>query len=348
MIPRPTTGALRALQALAAGLALLLLALAPAAAREVTDATGRSVTVPDHPARVFAAGPPAAVLLYALAPETMIGWVRKPTERDRAFLLPETRDLPELGRLTGRGGTVNLEVLLKEKPDLIIDIGEVNGTYRDLAEQVQTQTGIPYVLVDGRFANTPAAIRQLADILNVAPRGEELAAYAEDTLAMVDRVLDGVPEGERPRVYLARGPEGLESAARGSINAEIIERAGGINVTGGPSSGVVTASPEQILVWAPDTIVTLDRDFARGVATMPAWARVPAVAQGRVFLAPDTPFGFIDGPPSVNRLIGLHWLMHRFYPDRAEGDLAAEVARFYGLFYHVTPGDAAVADLLGG
>ncbi|MDO5706331.1 MAG: iron ABC transporter substrate-binding protein [Paracoccus sp. (in: a-proteobacteria)] len=325
----------------------LLLSLVPAVARDFTDATGRTVTIPDDPARVFAAGPPAAVLLYALAPDKMIGWSRAPSDADKAFLTPETAALPELGRLTGRGGTVNLEVLLTHKPDLILDFGTVTDSYRDLARQVQEQTGIPYVLVDGSFANTPAAIRQMADALGVAPRGEELASYAEETLAMVDRVLAQVPDDARPHVYLARGPEGLESAAKGAINAEIIERAGAVNVAEGPANGLITASPEQILTWAPDTIVTIDRTFAQGVAAMPAWAHVPAVEQGRVFVAPGTPFGFIDAPPSVNRLVGLHWLMHRFYPDHAEGDLDAEVARFYGLFYHVTPDEAAIAGLLG-
>jgi len=327
--------------------ALLLLSAMPSSAREITDATGRRVTIPDAPARVFAAGPPASVLLYAVAPEKMIGWVRPPKERDLPFLTPEVAALPELGRLTGKGGTLNLEVLLAAKPDLIVDFGTVNETYIDLANQVQAQTGIPYVLIDGSFANTPAAIRQLADVLGVSPRGEELAAYAEETFALVDATLAKVPADARPRIYLARGPEGLESAAKGAINAEILERAGAINVTEGPQSGLVTTSPEQILAWNPDTIVTIDREFATTVASRPEWSKVAAVAEGRVFLAPDTPFGFIDSPPSINRLIGLHWALHRLYPEAATGDLKAEVARFYGLFYHVTPDETAVARLLG-
>lgn len=346
VLPRPTPAA-RWLAAFLALTAALLLSLMPAAAREVTDATGRTVTVPDQPARVFAAGPPAAVLLHALAPEKMIGWVRAPSEQDRAFLTPEAGALPELGRLTGRGGTLNLEVLLAAEPDMVIDFGTVTDTYRDLAESVQSQTGIPYVLVDGSFANTPAAIRQLAEVLGVPERGETLAAYAEETFALVDETLAGVPAEARPQVYLARGSEGLESAARGSINAEIIERAGGTNVVTGPESGLVTTSSEQILAWAPDTIVTIDRDFAAEVGSRPEWAAVPAVAEGRVFLAPGSPFGFIDAPPSVNRLIGLRWLMHRFYPDQAEGDIAEEVADFHELFYHVRPDADAVATLLG-
>ncbi len=336
----------RALMAVLAACALLVLAFA-AQARDVVDATGRTVTLPDAPERVFASGPPAAVLLYALKPEAMIGWVTAPRAADLPYLLDEVEALPELGRLTGRGDTLNLEVLLAARPDLIVDFGTVNDTYLSLAAKVQEQTGVPYVLIDGSFANTPAAIRLMAEILGVPERGETLAAYAEETLAMVDRVLAAVPEDQRPRVYLARGPEGLESAARGSINAEIIERAGGVNVTEGPRSGLVTTSPEQVLVWAPDTIVTISRPFAEGVAGLPGWADVPAVAQGRVMLAPGSPFGFIDSPPSVNRLVGLHWLMHGFYPEAAEGDLKAEVARFYDLFYHVQLDEAQVTELLG-
>jgi len=56
-------------------LGLLALALAPPAAAErmVTDSAGREVAVPERIERVFAAGPPASILLYVLAPDRMIG-----------------------------------------------------------------------------------------------------------------------------------------------------------------------------------------------------------------------------------------------------------------------------------
>ncbi len=53
---------------------LLLVAPRPALAeRGVTDSAGRSVRLPDRVARVFAAGPPASVLVYALAPGKLLG-----------------------------------------------------------------------------------------------------------------------------------------------------------------------------------------------------------------------------------------------------------------------------------
>lgn len=331
-------------------LLLLICSTAPAEAREVTDSAGRQVTIPASIARVFAAGPPASIMLYALAPEKMTGWVRPPREAERPFLMPSVRDLPELGRLTGRGDTLNLERLLAAKPDIVIDFGTINDTYRSLADRVQGQTGIPYLLIDGRFANTAGALRLLGDILGVSERGETLAKAAEAIFAEVDAVLAKVPAGKRPRVYLARGPEGLETGSRGSINTEIIERVGGVNVVEGlrEKGGLVNASLEQLIAWAPDTIITLDRSFRQEVKTKPAWQPVPAVAADRVFLAPNLPFGFVDSPPSVNRLIGLTWLLHTLYPTEAPGQLRDKVRSFYKLFYQVELSDGDLDRLLGG
>src|SRR5262249_45034689 len=151
--------------------------------------------------------------------------------------------------------------------------------YISLADRVQQQTGIPYLLIDGRFENTPAALRLLGGILGVPDRGEALAKAAEQIFADVDRTVAQVPADKRPKAYLARGPEGLESGSRGSINTEIIERVGAVNVVQGlrDKGGLVDASVEQVIAWAPDTIITLDRRFRQAVFASPDWRPVPAV-----------------------------------------------------------------------
>lgn len=123
-------------------LMLALLAL-PAQARTVVDSAGRSVEIPDEVDTVFAAGPPAAILLYIVKPEAMTGWPRALRPDEREFIAEPYRDLPETGRLTGRGGEANLERVLQIQPDLILDFGSVRDTYVDLANRVQDQTGIP-------------------------------------------------------------------------------------------------------------------------------------------------------------------------------------------------------------
>ena len=172
---------------------------------------------------------------------------------------------------------------------------------------MQAQTGIPYILIDGRFENTPEALRLIGEVLGEAERGAALAREVEETFARIDGILAEVPEGERPRTYLARGPGGLETGMKGSINTEIIERAGGRNVAddGGATRGLVQASPEQLIVADPEVIVTWDRNFWDRVWGDPLWAGIEAVREGRVYLSPTAPFGWIDRPPSLNRMMGL-------------------------------------------
>src|SRR5437660_12870778 len=119
------------------GLSAALVAPRSARAASVTDGAGRSVPVPARVARVFPAGPPAAILLYTLAPELLIGWPRANRPEECAYMLPEICTRPEVGRITGRGNTANLETVLALKPDLIVDIGSTSPTFISLAERVQ-------------------------------------------------------------------------------------------------------------------------------------------------------------------------------------------------------------------
>src|SRR5215813_9092752 len=216
-------------RALLAASAILL--VPPAArAESVTDAAGRAVKIPETVTRVFPAGPPAAIMLYTLAPELLLGWPRANRTEECAFLLPDICARPEVGRLTGRGNTANLESVLALKPDLILDVGSTAPTFVSLAARVQEQTGIPYALLDGRFEVMPATYRLLGKL--TGRDAEPLAAYAEETLTKIQARVNRIPDNERPRVYYARGPRGLETGLGGSINVETIEYLGARNVAG--------------------------------------------------------------------------------------------------------------------
>jgi len=332
---------------LIAGASAALLAPRGAGAVTVTDGAGRAVPVPARVERVFPAGPPAAILLYTLAPELLIGWPRANRPEELEYLLPDVGSRPEVGRITGRGNTANLEVVLALKPDLILDVGSVNPTYVSLADRVQQQTGIPYALLDGRFEGIPQAYRTLGALIGRLGEGEELARSAADTIATITQRAAAIAPERRPRVYYARGPRGLETGLGGSINVETIELLAR-NVAGATRGGLANVSIEQVLLWDPDVIVTIDQDFAAEVRGDPAWAPVAAVRAGRVHLSPKLPFGWVDFPPCVNRLIGLWWLAKILYPDLFPEDLRALTRDFYARFYHVTVSDAQIDRVLAG
>lgn len=177
-----------------------LLTLMPLAvqAKPFTDAAGRTVELPDHIGKVLAAGPPASVLVYAIAPEKLAGWVREPKEDEKPYLMEAVRGLPTYGRLTGKGGTANIEAVLAAKPDVIIDVGTVDATYASLADKVQSQTGIPYVLIDGSFGKSAETLRSLGAMLGAEERAGKLADYADETLKELGETIAAVPADERP------------------------------------------------------------------------------------------------------------------------------------------------------
>ena len=321
------------------------------ASRTITDSAKRTVTLPDRIGRVFAAGSPASAALYVMKPDAMVGWIRAPRGEERPYITPAQRDLPALGQLTGRGDTANVEVVLQAKPDLVLDFGSVRDTFVSLANSVQERTGVPYVLIDGRFDATVTGFRLLGGVLGVPERGEALARHTETLFARLESTLASIPTEQRPRVYLARGSEGLETGLKGSINTEIIERAGGRNVaeSGDARRGIVNVSPEQLLLWNPEIIVTWDRNFHARIqkGDDSLWKGIKAVRDGRVYLAPTAPFGWIDGPPSVNRLIGLPWLANAFHGERFAFDIRNDTRAFYKLFYHVDISDADLQTLVG-
>jgi iron complex transport system substrate-binding protein len=339
----------RDLFGLSAG-AFVGLAFAPplAEARPFTDSADRRVVVPDEVRRVFPAGPPASVILYMAAPEKMLGWTRAPSPEARVFLPARYAELPELGRLTGRGNTVNLENVVRLTPDQVLDVGDTSPTYVSLADRVQEQTHVPVVLIGGRLADTAETLRKVGFLLGVSERAEMLAHYAEGVLADVRNGTAKIPPEGRPSVYVARGPRGLETAVAGSIGSEVVDFVGARNVAGKDTAPrtIVDVSPEQILAWQPDVILTVDRRFHAAIRTEPVWHEVKAVQAGNIHFVPDLPFSWLDNPPAPNRLIGLLWLGKLLYPASFPQDIRAEARRFYALFYQQEPSDAQLDSAL--
>ncbi|MBB6262071.1 iron complex transport system substrate-binding protein [Paenochrobactrum gallinarii] len=316
-------------------------------ARTFTDSAGRKVELPDTVNSVLAAGPPASVLIYTVAPEKLAGWVREPGAKDKEYLLKAVADLPTYGRLTGKGGTANIEAALAAKPDFILDVGTISDTYISLADKVQEQTGIPYILIDGSFDKTADVFKLMGELLGTEERAQQLADYATKTIDGLNTKLGAIAPENRPAVYYGRGGDGLETGMDGSINLEILNFVGGKNVAAVTGKGGLTnVSLEQVLTWNPQIILGSDEKFVAAVKTDPLWKEVNAVQNGLVFRTPMRPFGWFDTPPSVNRLIGVRWLEQILYPDSFEGDLRAETRDFYKLFYQVDLSDAQVDALL--
>jgi iron complex transport system substrate-binding protein len=319
--------------------------LSPARAADFTDSLGRTVTLPDRISRVLAAGPPAAVALYTVAPEKMIGWARPLTDEQKPFIAERFRDVPVAGRITGREADIGSDAIRKLEPDLIIDIGDLKPHYRDLADKIQNETGIPYVVLDGSLDQIPQLYIQLGQLLDARLRGDLLALQSSSIL---ETAAAHKSSALRPgRIYYAQSRDTPVMGGMAGIDPAIVSALGAVMFKGEHSAGGHgNVTPGQIAQFNPDVIIASTAAVARQLAADPAWHSVPAVAAGRLHAAPRLPFGWLGAPASVNRLIGLEWLASLLYPREPKRDLAADVRAFYRSYYRLDLTDAQLQTLL--
>jgi iron complex transport system substrate-binding protein len=330
-----------------AALLLLLVFPWPGRAAGFVDWAERYVVVPDRIGRVMPANPAADVLVYVLAPDKLIGWSEPLSRGQRAYIPSKFGRLPIVGPLIRPVPAETVQLVARTRPDLIIEAGPVTPEAATRADWVQQQTGVPYIVVDNSIQVTPAALRIISNLLGVSERGEDLGHYADYAIDALRGRLLIAPADERPLVYYGRGPDGLETGFTRSQAMADIDQAGVINVAARLGSGELTrVTRDQIVNWDPAIIIAQDRSFYNALLRSPTWRGLIAVANKRVYLAPDDPFGWIDQPAGVNRIIGLYWLTGLFYPDQYQEDLRTDVRDFYQKFYNVKLNDRQLEALV--
>ena len=118
---------------------------AGAGTRSFTDSVGRTVEVPAEITRIAPSGPLAQMVLFALAPDMFVGVANEWSKDAEQYLDTEYYNLPLVGQLYGGQEAMNLETLAAADPQVIIDVGEPKDSIVEDLDELQAQTGIPYV-----------------------------------------------------------------------------------------------------------------------------------------------------------------------------------------------------------
>lgn len=298
--------------------AFVLVALLPlcgAKAGSFRDSADRTVEVPGKINKIIPAGPPAQVLLYALAPEKLAGLVETFRAQGEAFVPEAYRKLAVIPRLSRSPNQADIQLLRGLGADLIVDYGSVSPNYVASTNKAQSEIGAPAVILDGRLAAVPQTLRRFGTLIGVPERGEKLAALAQRALDKL-APLAHLDQAERMSVYLARGSEGLNAVRPGGLLGEAIELAGGRNAVWSGSGALVKISATEAAELAPDIVIFED------AAALKSPLRAALPAKTKVFLDQPTPFGALDEPPSLNRLIGALQLASILHPDKVPPDPA--------------------------
>jgi iron complex transport system substrate-binding protein len=329
----------------ALAVAVLIGVAAPALASMFTDAAGRRLDLSDNIRRVLPAERNAEVLVYVLAPDKLAGLRQPRSSRGKA---PDAAVRPWAPRFRSGATPAGVAAAARDaRADLIVDAGPVTPERTAFANAVQQQSGIPYVLHDDSFDRMPSVLRTIGTVLGVPARADTLRLFAENAIGGTRGGLLIRPAERRPRVYYGLGPDGLTTPLPGDPAAEAIGEAGGINVAAPLGRSHATRiSRDQLLAWNPDIIIAQYPRFYDTLRRDRFWRRLSAVRNNKVYLEPESPFGWIDDPPGVNRLIGLSWLSALFYPEPTHEELRGMVCEFYDRFYRVRLTNARLNDIL--
>ncbi len=264
----------------------------------VTDAAGRTVTIPSSVTRIIPLGGALRFVTYLQGLDLVAGieaLEKKPLEPGRLYGLAAAdlvKDLPVIGEGGPGGKLPDFEQVIAVRPDLILTVG------LDIAqvETIQQKTGIPVVSLNaGAMAaldlkKTKESLILLGQVINRQERAEALVSFInqlEKDLARRTATLS-----ERPTAYVGaigfRGKHGITSteayyAPLAWVNGNNVADA--INQT-----GHAFIDQEKLLLWNPE-VIFLDAggmekvkdDFLKNPAF---YAMLKAVKAGRVWVIP--------------------------------------------------------------
>jgi iron complex transport system substrate-binding protein len=322
-------------------------------ANSAIDMVGREVKIPPKVQKVFSASPPMTILLYSLAPETMIGVNYRFFDIEKEFMLKDVAELPILGSFYSASNQANLEKVLALSPDIVFmwDIMRKNGAYfEDALEKFDIPTAY---IAQNTIPEMLDALKIMGIFLKKEKRAEKLVAYAKNNLQRVKQSVDNLENIARKKVYMAQGSDGLTTECTGNMQSQIIPLVGGTNVhqCEGLKEGTSRKSKitlETLYKYDPDVIFVWDKSFYDSIKDLSAWRNLSAYKNNQIYFAPISPFNWLSRPPSIMRFLGALWMHNKLYPEHFKIDINEEVRNFYKLFLHVDLSNEQINKLIKG
>ena len=316
--------------------------------RLITDSSGRIVTVPGNIKRI--------ACLYAFTGHavTLLGRgddivaVARGLLRDS--LLLEICPAIKKARVPKSQGGINIEELLKSKPDIVFLSGDVGHNPGETDKL--NAFHLPYLVVDyDTMDGQKKAVTMIGDALGEEKRAKAYVDYFDQCIGKVQHTIRKLPENKRLRIYHSVN-EANRTAIPNSISTQWLDALGVINVAAGNigtlSGDKYRVGMEQIMVWNPDVIFTNEPSVQSMIRSDSRWAPLAAVRSNKVFLLPIA-ISRWGHPGSVETPLALLWAAGTLYPEQfKEVDIAGETRIFYQNFFDYRLSEKQVRMILEG
>ena len=271
------------------------------ASKILADQMGRKVTIPDNPIRVVSLAPSITEIVFALGQEYRLKGVTR------------FSDFPEAAKKLPRVGSyvhLDLEKIVSLKPDLCIAIKD--GNPRVVVNRLES-LNIPVYAVNPRnLITVMETINEIGIFLNADEKAHSVVKNMKSRIQRVKSKIANVTY--RPRVFFQIGIAPIVSVGTHTFAHELIELAGGNNLSKGPIP-YPRFSKEQVLSLSPEVfiITSMSRNtiFKQVKDEWSKWPSIPAVKNQRIHLEDSNLFD----RPTPRLVDGLENLAQRIHPD---------------------------------
>lgn len=322
--------------------ALAILLATAAEAREFTDMTGRTVTVPDQVNTVITLGPVPVLNRFVEASGNGDRIVSGLPERfaksgrwDMQYVFaPQIKDGPDL---QDADYAPVIERILVLKPDVAL-------TFDQATTDSLAANGVATVMLRVQTPDQAKDAVTLAELFAAPGARPRYAAFFDDTLAGISGKLASVPEDSRPRV-LYISPKNMTQP---HLIAEWWMKAGGArSVTDdGRTTETLSLTTETVVGADPDVIIVADPKDVAVLQEDANLSQLRAVKEGRILV---TPVGaHIWCKRTSAQPLTVLWMATRLHPDLfPEAELRATVEGFYRDFFGAGLTDEQLSAILG-
>jgi len=270
-------------------------------ARVFHDALGRKVTLASVPTRIVSLAPSITEMVYFLGLEGKLVGVTRFSSFPK-----EAQKKPKVGIYT----RINIEKVVSLDPELVI--ATVDGNRREDVEMLE-EIGIPVYVINPRtVSQILETLKRLGEVCGVSERSERLARSLNEKVSRVERL---VRNKGKPLVLLVVNMRPLMSVNSKTIHHNLIQLAGGRNMTGDQAHTYPKLNIEEVIKRQPDVIIVSSMKRGGGYETARKewydYPTVPAVREGRVHLMDSD---LIDRPaPRIVR--GLEEMARLIHPE---------------------------------
>lgn len=324
----------------------------------VVDFKGNSVEVPNKIERIVVLGPlpaPTVLTVFQQGKTSNIVGV-SPDSVNGAKYSIFSKYAPDFQNISSSfytGGKLNMEELIKLKPDVVF--------YMDasVADPLR-QAGIAAVALahpsTGWDASPLVTLKSwmdtMAQTLQMESPAQQIIAYGEQVEKEIKARIEKHPLPSPNKIlFISKYSDTtIASAGKKSFGQYWANLLGGINLGGKATQGAINM--EQIYEWQPDQVFILtfsdktpDNLYNNTAAPGHDWSGINAVKNRQVF---KFPFGMHRWwPPTTDTPLAMWWFAKTARPDLfGDIDMNQKIKEYYKQFYNMTLTDADVEWIL--